>query len=115
MAKDRRADGPPDKADKKDPEGLEDAHQRVGLREKDRPENERADGAVKQEVVPLDRGADGAGDQRPAQLRAVFSVREHARDRSGSGNGHSGVPLRNFLHIQQKLPQDLPGRKDTQC
>ena len=35
-------------------------------------EHQAGDGAVKEEIVPLDGGADRAGDDGPAQLDAVF-------------------------------------------
>src|SRR5204863_3306752 len=64
MTENRGPDRPPDKANEKDAERLQHTHQRVGLREKERAKNQRAYGAVKQKVIPLDRGSDRARYQR---------------------------------------------------
>src|SRR5208282_1410981 len=47
-------------------------------------EDQPGGGAVDEEVVPLDGGADRRGDDRLAQLRTVFPVRKPA------GCGHAG-------------------------
>jgi hypothetical protein len=49
------------------------------LREKERAKNQRTYGAVKQKVIPLDRGSNRARYQRTAQLSAMF-VLGHGRD-----------------------------------
>src|SRR6266550_1696131 len=74
MTENRGPDRPPDKANEKDAERLQHTHQRVGLREKERAKNQRTYGAVKQKVIPLDRGSDRARYQRAAQLSAMFVV-----------------------------------------
>src|SRR5438552_13883847 len=79
MTENRGPDRPPDKANEKDAERLQNTHQRVGLREKERAKNQRTYGAVKQKVIPLDRGSNRARYQRTAQLSAMF-VLGHGRD-----------------------------------
>ena len=74
MAEYRRADRPPDKPDKENAERLENADQGSGLGEEERSEDQRAHLAVKQEIIPFDRGADRAGDQCAVQLRAMLDV-----------------------------------------
>src|SRR5205814_7305705 len=74
MTENRGPDRPPDKANEKDAERLQHTHQRVGLREKDWAKNQRTYGAVKQKVIPLDRGSDRARYQGTAQLSAMFVV-----------------------------------------
>jgi hypothetical protein len=70
------------------------AHQRVGLREEQRTEHQRADRPVEQEIIPLDRGADRAGDQGAPQLPAMLVVAHRCRD--GPDYGH-GVLLDSFF------------------
>src|SRR5437868_6007844 len=72
MTENRGPDRPPDKANEKDAERLQHTHQRVGLREKERAKNQRTYRAVKQKVIPLDRGSDRARYQGTAQLSAMF-------------------------------------------
>ena len=75
MAEDRRADRPGDEADEIGAEGGERRRQRILVGEVQLAEDEAGGGAVEEEVVPLDGGADRRGDDRLAQLCAVFGVR----------------------------------------
>jgi hypothetical protein len=68
MAKDRRSDGAGDEADRIDGKRLQHADQRVGFREEQFPEDQPGDDTVEQKIIPLDRRADRAGDDGPAQL-----------------------------------------------
>jgi hypothetical protein len=72
MAENRRPHGARDEADGVDQKRLERADQRVGLREIEFREHQPRHRAVKKEVVPLDGGADGAGDDRAAQLPGMI-------------------------------------------
>jgi hypothetical protein len=83
MAEDRRADGPRHKTNGVNGEGFERSHQGVGMGKKQLGENQAGDGAVEEEIIPLDRRADGAGDDGPAQLNAVFVFAETANDSLG--------------------------------
>ena len=74
MPEQRGADRTRDKADGVDAEGLQGSDQRIGGRKKQFREDERGDLDVKQEIVSLDDRADGAGDDRAAQLPAVLGL-----------------------------------------
>ena len=71
VAEDRGADRPRDEPDRVDAERLQRADQRIGVREVQLGEDQAGDGAVEEEVVPLDGGADGARDDRAPELYAV--------------------------------------------
>jgi hypothetical protein len=75
MAKDRRSDRTSDKTDEKHSERLQHADERIGFGKEQLAEDQPGYLAVEQEVVPFDRGANRAGDQGSAQLRAVFGFR----------------------------------------
>ena len=75
MTEDRRADRAGDEPHGIDGKCLQHAHQWVGFGKEEFAEDQPGDDAVKQEIVPLDRRADGAGDYRPAKLRAMVSLR----------------------------------------
>src|SRR6185437_12029621 len=77
MSEDRRTHRARDEADGIDAERLQRAHQRVGVREEQLGEHQAGDDAVEEEIVPLDRGADRAGDHRAAELGAMLSLREY--------------------------------------
>ena len=75
MTEDRRADRAVNEAHRIDGKCLQHAYQRVGFGKEEFAEDQPGDDAVKQEIVPLDRRANGAGDYRPAKLRAMVSLR----------------------------------------
>ena len=68
MAEHQPADRPGDEAERIGGERQHGAGQRVGLGEEQLVEHQRRGGAVEEEVVPLDGGADQAGDDHPAQV-----------------------------------------------
>jgi hypothetical protein len=74
VAKNRGADRPGNEAYVEDDVGLQGPDQWIRIREKQFREDQPGDGAVEQEVVPLDRGADRAGDQCSPQLPTVLQV-----------------------------------------
>jgi hypothetical protein len=78
MAENRRTDWPGKKADGVNSERFERADERIRVREIQPGKDETRDGAVKEEVIPLDRGTDGARDNRAAKLPAVFLRRDGA-------------------------------------
>ena len=88
MAEDGRADRARDEADGIDGEGLERADPGVGVREEQLGEDEAGDGAVEEEIVPLDRGADGGGDDGAAKLHLMFSRRKLKGGGIGRDHGH---------------------------
>ena len=90
MAKNRRPDRPRDKAHGIDGESLQCADERIGLRKIELRENEPGDRAVDKEIVPLDRRADRAGDDRSAQLGAVLDIGQ--RDGSNFSCSHLADP-----------------------
>ena len=90
MTEDRGADRAGGKADEISAEGKQRCRQRLLVGEVELAEDETGGGAVKEEVVPLDGGADGRSDHRLAQLRAVFSLRQRHVCRCHS----HGVPPR---------------------
>jgi hypothetical protein len=63
---------------------LQRSDQGVRIREKQFREHQPGDGAVEQEIVPLDGGTDRACDQRTPQLAAVLRVRQGYAGRSFS-------------------------------
>src|SRR4051812_15351372 len=78
MAKDDTAKRTGQESDRKGREHRKRRRQLVELRKEQLIKHERADQAVDEEVVPLDRGADGAGHQNTAprarrRLRADVS------------------------------------------
>ena len=85
MAEDRRPDRAGDEADRIDQERLQRADQRIGFREIELREHQAGDGAVEEEVVPLDRGADRAGEHGATQLRAMVGVAPGGVRRAGRG------------------------------
>ena len=87
MAEDRRADGPADKPDEENAERLQNANQRGGLGEEERSEDERAHLAVEEEIIPFDRRANRASDQRAVQLPTVLDVRKARRGDIRCGHG----------------------------
>src|SRR5580700_335510 len=74
MAEDRGADRTRDKPDGVDREGLQHADQGIGFWEEQLAENQPRNDAVEQEIVPFDRGAHRAGDDRTAQLPPVLGL-----------------------------------------
>jgi hypothetical protein len=91
MAEDRGPHGPGYEAYRVDQEGLERTDQRVGLRKEELGEDEAGNGAVKEEVVPLDRGADRAGDDGAGELGPVLGLGQRAG--SGGDGGRHGACL----------------------
>jgi hypothetical protein len=89
MAEYRRADRSSDEADEKHPKRLENADQRRRFRKEELTEDQAGDGAVQQEIVPLDRGSDRAGQQRATQLAVMFGFRQATR---GGGERNHLVP-----------------------
>jgi hypothetical protein len=75
MPEDRRPHRPRYEADRVNGEGFERSGQRIRSREEQRGENEPGHHAVEKEVVPLDRRADGAGDDGAPKLHGVVGVR----------------------------------------
>jgi hypothetical protein len=71
MAEYRRADRASDKADEIGAKGRQRRRQCILVGKIELAEHQSGRGAVKEEVVPLDGGADGRCDDRLAQLRAV--------------------------------------------
>src|SRR6476661_8708666 len=95
VTEDRGADRARDEAHRVDGEGLQRAGERVGLREEELREDEARDDAVEEEVVPLDGGADGAGDDGAAQLRAGVGLGLRELASCGEGGSHA-VPQRDL-------------------
>jgi hypothetical protein len=83
MAEDCRADWPGDEANCINGKGLQHPDQWVGLGKEELAEDQTGDDAVEQEVVPLDRRADGAGDYGPPQLSAVIGLGNSAPEEFG--------------------------------
>jgi hypothetical protein len=79
MAEDEGTDRSADEADEEDAEGFQHPDDGIRLREEQLAEHQRRDGAVEQEVVSLDGGADGAGDNGATKLRPVFGFGKPAR------------------------------------
>src|SRR5438309_3666213 len=100
MAEYSRSDGPAEKSDEKDGERLQHADQRVGLREEELAEDEPRHLAIEQEIVPFDRRAHRAGDQRAAQLRAMLGFRQPAhRNIYGRHGAPSGYCLFPWIRV----------------
>ena len=78
MPEDRGADRPADEADEVGAERRQRSGQRIFVGEEELREDQPGGGAVDEEVVPLDRRADGGGDHRLAQFRAVLGIRKCA-------------------------------------
>src|SRR5256714_15307640 len=68
MSKNRGADRARDEADGIDAEGLQRSDPRVRMREKQLGEHQAGDGAIQEEIVPLDRGPDSGRDNGAAKL-----------------------------------------------
>ena len=93
MPEDRGADRPADEADEVGAERRERSGQRILVGKEQFRENQPGGGAVDEEVVPLDGGADGGGDHRLAQLRAVLGIRKLAASGGDSHDLTSHVAL----------------------
>ena len=72
MTENRCPDRSSDKTDEENPECLQDADERVGAGKEELAEDQPRHLSVKQEIVPLDRCADGAGNDSAAQLSAML-------------------------------------------
>jgi len=72
VTEDRGTDRAPDKADEIGAKGRERRRQSIFVGKVELTKNKPRSRAVKEEVVPLDCGADGRCDHRLAQLRAVI-------------------------------------------
>ena len=88
MTEDGGADRAGDKADGIDRKGLQGADQRIGSRKIELGEDQPGHRAVDEEIVPLDRRADRAGDHRAAQLPAVLDLGQRS---SVHHSGHHGA------------------------
>src|SRR4051812_22679703 len=75
MAEDRSSDGAGGEAGKKSAEGEQVRRQAVLVGKEQLAEHQPGGGAVKEEVVPLDGGANGGGDDGLAQLPGMICVR----------------------------------------
>jgi hypothetical protein len=85
MAEDRSADRTADEADEIGSERRQRCGKRILVREVKLAENQAGGGAVNEEVIPFDGGADGRGDDSLAQLLAVIGRRQHV---VGDGDSH---------------------------
>src|SRR3954447_6267087 len=102
MAKQCRAEWSRNKADGIDAERLQRADQRVGGREIQLGEDQRCNQHVKQEIVGLDYGADGAGDYGAAQLHAVFGI---GKIGASSHGGHQALSRSAMLLSAVEWPR----------
>src|SRR3954452_9739254 len=68
MPENRGSDRARDEAAGLDAEGLQRSDPRVRMREKQLGENQAGDGAIQEEIVPLDRGPDSGRDNGAAKL-----------------------------------------------
>src|SRR5207247_6171157 len=75
------ADGTRGESHRVGPEALQRADQRSRFREEQLGEDEASDGAVEEEIIPLDSCADRARDDRPPQLHAVLAIGEWSKGR----------------------------------
>src|SRR6185312_1573342 len=114
MAEDGRSNRARDKADRIDRKGLKRADPWIGMREEQLCKDKTRDGRIEEEVVPLDRRADGGGDHGAAKLHLVFGRGEG--DRIGIGCCHWGSPWSSpkptdFLDFFLDCPENVrPGR-----
>ena len=83
------------KADGIDGKGLKRADPGIGMREKQLGEDEAGDGAVEEEIVPLDRGADRGRDHGAAELDLMFGCGERS-DVDPKGCHGCFLPNRHF-------------------
>src|SRR5262249_20125922 len=79
--------------------GEKGGRQRILVGEEELAEDETGCGAVEEKVVPLDRGADRRGDDRPAQLRAVLGFRQRHRC-----CGHDVLPIEALTNVRWPRP-----------
>ena len=92
MAEDRRADRTGDKAHCIDRESLQRAISGLDWG-RTVAENQAGHGAVKEEIIPLDRGPDRAGDDGATELRAVRRLWESGVDKASvTAMGKSSFP-----------------------
>ena len=90
MAEDRGAYRAGHEAHGIDEEDVEGGYGRVALGEEQLGEDQAGRGAVEEEVIPLDRRADSAGDDRAGQLAALVA--------GGGGRlRHGGSPLSRWI------------------
>jgi hypothetical protein len=76
MSENGGADRSRDEADRVDRERLQRADPGIGVREIQFCEDQARDGAVKEEIVPFDRGAHRGRDDGAAKLNLMFAWRE---------------------------------------
>ena len=88
MAEDRRAYWPRDEAHGIDGKGLERSDPGVGVRKEQLGEDKAGDGAIEKEIVPLDGGANGGGDDSAAQLHLVLGRGQLEGGGTGRDHGH---------------------------
>ena len=105
MAEDRGADGTSDKTDEIGAERRERAGQRIFVGKVELAEDQPGGGAVDEEVIPFDGGADGGRDDGPAQLPAVLGV---GHRRVYDCRGHFSSPTR-FAPADLRTNHDQAG------
>src|SRR5438477_10066114 len=116
MTENRRPDRPSDKTDEEDPECLQDSDERVGAGKEELAEDQPRHLSVKQEIVPLDRCADGASNNSTAQLSAMLVFGDVGSTDLGSGHGISSCSSVRFPPMRGKhlrspvFPGDRIGR-----
>jgi hypothetical protein len=91
MAEDGGADRPGDEADGIDGKGVERTRERIVAGKIELGEDQAAGQAVKEEIVPLDGGADGAGNQGAQQMAPMLAFVDSIRDRRY--HGHARAPI----------------------
>ncbi len=99
MAEDRRADRPRQKSHCINAKRFERTGERIGAREVQPCKHQARNGAVQEEVVPLDRRTDRAGQHRAAKLSPVLRI----ADRIGVLTCGHAASLRRLVSIPAQL------------
>jgi hypothetical protein len=73
MAKDRRPDRPGNEPHRVNQKDIAGRHHGIGLGEEKLGKDEAGRGGIEEEVIPLDRCSDGAGDDRSPELHSFVS------------------------------------------
>src|SRR5262245_31868577 len=111
MAEDRRANWPRHEADRVHAESFECADKRVRAREEQLREDQAGDDAVEKEVVPLDRGANRARDDRAEQLLTMLRFGDTgAGERTGAHEQTTSIRRRRRPAAMDGITIDLPLR-----
>src|SRR5262249_34251710 len=92
MTEDGRADRSANKADEENGESLQDAYNRIGLREEQLAEDESCYRPVEQKVIPFYRRPDGASDDGSPQLRLMLLRRDASWAAVGGCHGPPSSP-----------------------